>query len=207
MPPAPWSPHQLPVGLLDVGLGAIRPRLQPQHLIGVLFHGDGACTPSQRLLRLPVREGRKMNCVRMLERSGAQEGETKLPAPAEPAFCPHNLHGTKALVCVLSLFNAQLALVTHPLWSPGALISAEHVSRSHICLMAGPPECRPLKTVEELLEFDPCCVEQACRSSVPLPASAAATAAARPRLLACHDMRGGYLEDRLVEVPGSTART
>ncbi|OWF35240.1 cytosolic endo-beta-N-acetylglucosaminidase-like [Mizuhopecten yessoensis] len=62
--------------------------------------------------------------------------------------------------------------------------------------MAG-PECLPFKTVEDVLEFEPenyklfAATETLVRR-VPIASDA-------PKTILCHDMRGGYLQDRFVQ--------
>ena len=65
----------------------------------------------------------------------------------------------------------------------------------------GIPEIRPLETVEELLSWQPTEGQsRLCQSSHPLPARRdGGLRANRPRLLCCHDHRGNYLEDRLLQ--------
>lgn len=63
------------------------------------------------------------------------------------------------------------------------------------------PEIQPLTTVDALLHWRPDARElRFCQSTRPLPPRRdGGLDANRPRLLACHDMRGGYLEDRFVQ--------
>ncbi|KAG7669540.1 hypothetical protein KSW81_007693 [Nannochloris sp. 'desiccata'] len=73
-----------------------------------------------------------------------------------------------------------------------ALIWQEHV-----------PEIRPLTTVEHLLSWSPSIEEARYCCSIPLPKHRdGGLCADRPRMLCCHDMRGGYLEDRLLQGGG-----
>ena len=65
----------------------------------------------------------------------------------------------------------------------------------------GVPEIRPLTTVEDLLAWRPSEEESRfCRSVQPLAPKSSSSD--RPRVLCCHDMRGGYLEDRFLQGGG-----
>jgi hypothetical protein len=66
----------------------------------------------------------------------------------------------------------------------------------------GVPEVRPLATAAELLAWRPSAEEAAharAGGALPPPSPPEPGAPPRPRLLAAHDMRGNYLEDRLCQ--------
>jgi endo-beta-N-acetylglucosaminidase D len=65
------------------------------------------------------------------------------------------------------------------------------------------PEIRPLATIEHLLSWTPSVEEARYCCSIPLPKRRdGGLRADRPRMLCCHDMRGGYLEDRFLQGGG-----
>lgn len=56
------------------------------------------------------------------------------------------------------------------------------------------PECLPFKTVEDVLEFEPenfrlTAATESLVRRIPIASDA-------PKTILCHDMRGGYLQDR-----------
>ena len=55
-------------------------------------------------------------------------------------------------------------------------------------------ECCPLKTWEAVCAWEPA-GHEACVATVQLP-DGPSERPARPRVLVCHDMAGGYLQDR-----------
>lgn len=66
----------------------------------------------------------------------------------------------------------------------------------------GIPEIQPLKCLSDLLSWKPDRYESLfCKSNQRL-LPRHSTSATQPRFLCCHDMRGGYLEDRLVQGGG-----
>ena len=77
------------------------------------------------------------------------------------------------------------------------LATSQVVENSGFDAETGAPCCRPLKTLEELLSwrqgFDFFNV-----ATVPLTEKNR-TVEKRPRTLVCHDMKGGYIEDRSVQ--------
>jgi endo-beta-N-acetylglucosaminidase D len=65
------------------------------------------------------------------------------------------------------------------------------------------PQIQPLTTIEELLSWTPSVEEARYCCSIPLPKRRdGGLRADRPRMLCCHDMRGGYLEDRFLQGGG-----
>jgi len=57
------------------------------------------------------------------------------------------------------------------------------------------PECKPLFDLDEVLSWQPG-KDDLCVASVPRRPRKPVD---EPRLLVCHDMKGGYLEDRLTD--------
>jgi mannosyl-glycoprotein endo-beta-N-acetylglucosaminidase len=65
------------------------------------------------------------------------------------------------------------------------------------------PEIRPLTTVEQILSWAPSIEEARYCCSISLQKRRdGGLRADRPRMLCCHDMRGGYLEDRYLQGGG-----
>ncbi|EFN54696.1 hypothetical protein CHLNCDRAFT_53027 [Chlorella variabilis] len=63
-----------------------------------------------------------------------------------------------------------------------------------------PPAARPLDSPDELLGWTPGHSNDPCRASVTLrPQAGGGEGRGRPRLLACHDMAGGYGDDRFCQ--------
>ncbi|XP_033631181.1 cytosolic endo-beta-N-acetylglucosaminidase-like [Asterias rubens] len=59
------------------------------------------------------------------------------------------------------------------------------------------PICRPLRTLDEVLSWEP--EEKAFNVPIAQLASRAEPTKPRPRTLICHDMMGGYIDDRFVQ--------
>lgn len=80
----------------------------------------------------------------------------------------------------------------------------DHLNSTLISWRDGVPEVQPLTSVADLWDWRPSTDDCFCQATVPLPQRRdGGLAAPRPRLLACHDYRGGYLEDRLVQGGGN----
>ena len=85
----------------------------------------------------------------------------------------------------------------------GLLYGSSETTTSYVPV-AGPPNAlrpppyrctRPFKRLKTLIRWRDLEADPLCRSSVPLPLAARASLPMRPRVLHCHDMKGGYLSD------------